>query len=103
MSLTALLLAVVLALSTSSAFYNSAMTGVFLSLALGSAAITLLVVQPSWLNLGSIAVRSLALAALDYRVMGFQPRFMVAFSFVGLSSLAVLGIKRTIWWRKAGR
>ena len=101
-SLTALLLAVVLALSTSSAFYNSAMTGVFLSLALGSAAITLLVVQPSWLNLGSIAVGGLALAALDYRVMGFQPRFMVAFSFVGLSSLAVLGT-RTIWSREQDR
>src|SRR5271169_4922724 len=96
--LTTALLAIVLGLSLSADFYSSSMVDAFMALALGSALITLLVVQPSWINFASVAVCSLALAGLDYRVLGFQPKFMAAFSFIGLSSLAVLGT-RTIWAR----
>jgi hypothetical protein len=101
-ALTVALLAIVLALSLSADFYHSSMVDTFMALALGGAAVTLLVVQPSWMNLASVAVCSLVLAGVDYRVMGFQPRFMAAFSFVGLSSLAVLGT-RTAWARKQDR
>jgi hypothetical protein len=97
-ALTVALLSVVFTLSLNSDFYNSSMVDVFMSLALGSALITLLVVQPSWINLAAAAMGGLILASLDLRVMGFQPRFMAAFSFAGLSSLAVLGT-RTIWAR----
>ncbi|HYW41122.1 MAG TPA: phosphatase PAP2 family protein [Terriglobales bacterium] len=100
--LTVALLAIVLVLSLSADFYNSSMVNAYMALALGGALITLLVVQPSWLNVASVAVCSLVLAGLDYRVMGFQPRFMAAFSFLGLSSLAALGM-RTIWARKQDR
>lgn len=100
--LTAALLAIVLSLSLSSYFYDSSMVDAFMALALGSALITLLVIEPSWINFArdfaSVALGSLVLAALDYRVLGFHPRFMAAFSFIGLSSLAVLGT-RTIWAR----
>jgi hypothetical protein len=64
----------------------------FMALTLGSALITLLVVQPSWKNFASVVVCSLALAALS-RVKGLPVHFMAAFSFVGLSSLAVLGMR----------
>jgi len=100
--LTVALLAIVLALSLSADFYKSSMVDAFMAMALGGALVTLLVVQPSWTNLASVAVCSVVLAGLDYRVMGFQPRFMAAFSFAGLGSLAVLGT-RTIWARRQDR
>jgi hypothetical protein len=93
------LLVVVLVLSLNSSFYNSSMVDAFMAMALSGALVILLVVQPSWTNFASVAVCSVVLAGLDYRVMGFQPRFMSAFSFAGLSGLAVLGT-RTIWARK---
>lgn len=101
-ALTVALLAIVLVLSLSADFYNSSMVDAFMALALCGALVTLLVVQPSWMNIASVAVCSLVLAGLDYRVMGFQPRFMAAFSFVGLGGLAVLGT-RTIWARNQDR
>jgi hypothetical protein len=100
--LTAALLAIVLALSLNADFYSSSMVDAFMALSLGAALVTLLVVQPSWTNFASVAVCSVVLAGLDYRVMGFQPRFMAAFSFAGLGSLAVLGT-RTIWAHKPDR
>ena len=94
--LTMALLAIVLVLSLNADFYGSSMVDAFMALALGSALITLLVVQPSWINLASVFLGSVVLAALDYRVLRFQPKVMAAFSFIGLSSLAVLGM-RAIW------
>src|SRR5712692_309615 len=100
--LTVALLAIVLALSLSADFYNSSMVDAFMAMALGGGLVILLVVQPSWMNFASVAVCSLALAGLDYRLMGFQPKFMAAVSFAGLGGLAVLGA-RTIWARKQDR
>jgi hypothetical protein len=99
---TTLLAAVVVALSLNADFYNESMVDVYMALVLGSALITLLVVQFSWKNLVSVALFSLVLAGLDYRVMGFVPKFIAAFSFIGLSSLAILGT-RTIWAPKRDR
>src|ERR1700694_5692755 len=89
--LTVALLAIVLALSLSADFYKSSMVDAFMAMALGGALVTLLVVQPSWTNLASVAVCSVVLAGLDYRVMGFPPRLMAAFSFAGLRGLGGLG------------
>jgi len=100
--LTVALLVIVLVLSLNSSFYNSSMVDAFMAMALGGALVILLVVQPSWTNFASVAVCSVVLAALDYRVMGFHPRFMAAFSFAGLSGLAVLGT-RAIWARNQDR
>jgi hypothetical protein len=100
--LTVAFLAIVLALSLSADFYNSSMVDAFMAMALGGALVILLVVEPSWTNLACVGVCSVVLAGLDYCVMGFQPRFMAAFSFAGLGSLAVLGT-RTIWARKQDR
>jgi hypothetical protein len=100
--LTVALLVIVLALSLNADFYSSSMVDVFMSMALGAAAVTLLVIKPSWINLASIVAGSLVLAGLDYRVLSFQPRFMAIFSFLGLSSLAALGTQ-TIWARNRDR
>jgi PAP2 superfamily len=100
--LTIALLAIVFALALSADFYTSSMVDAFLAMALGGAVITLMVIQPSLANLGAVAAGGLILAALDYRVLGFLPRFMAAFSFVGLSALVVLGA-RTIWARPQDR
>jgi PAP2 superfamily len=91
-ALTVALFAVVSLLSLSSEFYTSTMVDPFMALTLGSALITLLVVQPSWENFASVVVCSLILAGLS-RIRGFQLHFMAAFSFIGLSSLAVLGMR----------
>jgi hypothetical protein len=102
MALTVALLGITVALSSNSGFYSSSMVDVFMALALGAAAITLLVIQLSWINVAAVVAGSLVLAGLDYHVMGFPPKFMAAFSFIGLSSLAVLGT-RTIWARSQDR
>ncbi len=96
------LLAIVLRLALSADFYSSSMVDVFMAMALSGAVITLMVVQPSWLNFGGVVACGLVLAAVDYRVMGFQPRLMAWFSFAGLGALIVLG-SRTIWARPQDR
>ncbi len=95
-TLTAVLLGTLVALSANAGFYNSSMVDVFMAMALGGAVVILLVVQPSWINLGSVAVGGLALAGIDYRLLGFPPKLIAAFSFAGMSGLAVLGT-RAIW------
>jgi hypothetical protein len=69
--LTVALFAAASLLSLSSEFYASSMVDPFMALTLGSALITLLVVQPSWKNFASVVVCSLALAALS-RVKPFR-------------------------------
>jgi len=96
LGLTAILFAVILALSLNRDFYNDSMTSAFLSLALASALIVLGMIRRSWFDLLWVLTGSLFLAALDYQVMGFRPVFMAGFSFVGMAALAVLGT-HTIW------
>ncbi len=101
-TLTVAAFAIVLALAVNAEFYKYSIVDVFMALALGAAFVTLSVMQPSWMNFASVAVCSVVLAEIDYRVMGFRPRVMAPFAFVGLSSLAVLGA-RTIWARNRER
>jgi len=100
--LTVALLAAILALSLNWNFYYESMANAYLSLALGSALIVLVILRRSWFDLLWVATGALVLAALDYRVMEYKPFFMSGFSFVGLSALAVLGT-RTIWAKAADR
>jgi hypothetical protein len=101
-ALSVALLAIVFTLALDSDFYSSSMVDAFMAMALAGAVVTLLVVEPSWSNFACVAAGGLVLAALDYRFMGFQPRFMAAFSFAGLSGLAVMGM-RAIWGPARGR
>src|SRR5580698_9303398 len=96
LGLTAVLFALILILALNRDFYTDSMTSAFLSLALASALIILVILRRSWFDLLWVATGGLFLAVLDYRVMDFQPVFMAGFSFVGLAALAVLGA-HTIW------
>ncbi|HTS37061.1 MAG TPA: phosphatase PAP2 family protein [Candidatus Solibacter sp.] len=93
---TAVLLAAIVALSVSRDFYMGSMVSAYLSLALASALIVLEMIRRSWMDLLWTVTGALVLAVIDFRVLNFQPLFMAAFSFLGLSALAVLGA-RTIW------
>ncbi|HET6180894.1 MAG TPA: phosphatase PAP2 family protein [Candidatus Sulfotelmatobacter sp.] len=93
---TALLFGVILALSLNRDFYTGSMVSAYLSLALASALIVLVMIQRSWFDLLWVVPGGLFLALLDFRGMGYQPMFMAGFSFLGLSALAVLGA-HTIW------
>src|SRR5271168_5535034 len=92
-ALTIALFGVTLTIALNAGFYSSSMVDVFMALALGAAAITLLVLQPSWTNVLAVIAGGLFLAGLDYRVLDFPPKFIAAFSFIGLSSLGVLGMQ----------
>jgi hypothetical protein len=96
LGLTAALFALILILALNRDFYTDSMTSAFLSLALASALIILVMLRRSWFDLLWVATGGLFLAVLDYCVMDFQPIFMAGFSFVGLAALAVLGT-HTIW------
>ena len=96
LGLTAALFAVILGLALNRDFYSDSMTSAFLSLALASALIILVMLRRSWFDLLLVATGALALAVLDYRIMDFQPLFMASFSFVGMAALGVLGT-HTIW------
>jgi hypothetical protein len=93
---TALLFAAIVALATSRDFYTGSMVSAYLSLALASALIVLVMIRRSWLDLLWVLTGGLFLALLDFRGMNFHPMFMAGFSFAGLSALAVLGT-HTIW------
>lgn len=96
LGLTAALLVLILVLALNRDFYTDSMTSAFLSLALASALIVLVMLRRSSLDLLWVATGGLFLAVLDYRVMDFKPIFMAGFSFAGLAALAVLGT-HTIW------
>jgi hypothetical protein len=96
LGLTSALLAVILTLALNQDFYSDSMSSAFLSLALASALIVLVMLRRSWFDLIWVLTGSLLLAVLDFRVMEFHPVFMAWFSFVGMAALAVLGT-HTIW------
>ncbi len=96
LGLTVALFAVILTLALNRDFYLDAMTSAFLSLAMASALIVLVMIRRSWFDLILVLTGSLFLALIDFRVMDFKPVFMAGFSFVGMAALAVLGT-HTIW------
>ncbi len=96
LGLTAALFAVILTLALNQDFYSDSMTSAFLSLALASALIVLVMLRRSWFDLIWVLTGTLFLAVLDLRVMEFHPVFMAWFSFAGMAALAVLGT-HTIW------
>jgi hypothetical protein len=94
--MTVVLLGAILGLALSRDFYDESMSSAYLSLALASALIVLAMIRRAWFDLLWVLVGGLFLAAIDYKVMHFTPRFMAGFAFAGLGALAVLGM-RTAW------
>src|SRR5579864_6845631 len=101
-ALTLALVATIVTLALSWSFYYEAMANAYLSLALGSALIVLVVLRRSWFDLLWVAATGLLLALIDYRVMEFKPFFMSGFSFAGMGALAALGT-HAIWTQKGDR
>jgi hypothetical protein len=97
--LSAGLIAGVLALSMSREFYDSSITSVFLSLAIGSAFVTVVVLRRSWPDVLAVSGLAVLLLLWDVRLLHFPYKFFGCFSFLGMSSLVVLGI-HAIWSNK---
>jgi hypothetical protein len=99
-ALTAALLAGFLAAGLSREFYSTTLVNVFYCVILAVSLIFLLAVRP-WFDVAPVLVCTVALAVVDFAVLDF-PRgrpattIVPVLSFLGLSSLLVLGF-RTIW------
>jgi hypothetical protein len=78
------------------------MQSIYLSLAIASALIVLVVLRRSLRDMGWVCAGALALVVVDYRVMKFAPSLMSIFSFLGMAALVVLGT-RAIWARGENR
>jgi hypothetical protein len=100
--LTLLLAAAFAWLACSATFYNEALVSAFFGIALASVLIIHFRVRPSWQDALLVLAGTLLLAAVDFRVLHFKPAIMAWFSFAGLSSLLVFGL-RTVWAKDADR
>ena len=98
------LLLVVLAawLGTSAQFYREALVSAFFGIALASVIIIHLRVHPSWQDAVLILAGTFLFAAVDFRLLHFAPALMAWFSFAGLSSLLVFGL-RAVWAKDSDR
>lgn len=96
---TLLTVAVVTALALlglSRRFYVEALVDAFFGLALAGLVIVHLRVQPKWLDALAVLAGTGILSLLGFGVLHYQPHVIAVFSFLGLSSFAIL-VARTIW------
>ena len=100
--LTVLLVACGIWLGTDRQFYREAMAGAFIALALASVIIVHLRLRPVWLDAVLILAGTLFLGAIDFRILHFRHAIMAWFSFAGLSSLVIFGV-RAVWAQDADR
>src|SRR5256885_2264613 len=80
----AVLVAGIVTLSMSRSFYESSMVSAFLSLAIASVLVILLMLRRSWLDILLVVAGAALLALVDLRIMHFHYFFMAGFSFVGM-------------------
>jgi hypothetical protein len=100
--LTLPLVAVFAWLACSATFYNEALVSAFFGLALASVLIIHFRIRPSWQDALLVLAGMLLLSAVDFRVLHFKSAIMAWFSFAGLSSLLVFGL-RTVWAKDSER
>jgi hypothetical protein len=72
------------------------MQSIYLSLAIASALIVLVILRRSVRDLLWVSAGALTLVLIDYRIMKFPASLMSIFSFLGMAALVVLGT-RAIW------
>ncbi len=94
--LTAVVLVAVGMLGFSSTFYGEALVDAFFGLALASVAILHQRVGPSWLDAAWTAAGMAVLGIVDFHFLHYPPKVMAWFSFLGLSSFAIMAL-RSIW------
>jgi len=90
------LAAAAIGLGASAQFYQEALTDAFFAVALASVLILHFRVRPSWADVVAVAGVTSLLAAFDFGILNYQPRFMAWFSFLGLGSFLLMAI-RTVW------
>lgn len=82
--------------------YRVAVVSAFFSLALASVAILHFRVRPGWTDALLVFGSAALFAAVDLVALRFPPRIMAWFSFLGLGSVLVLGL-RAIWAKSSDR
>ena len=97
-SLTLLVLLGVGMLGFSRQFYTEALDDAFFGLAFASVVILHQRIRPSWLDAAWIAAGTAALGIVDFHFLRYPPKVMAWFSFLGLSSFAIMAL-RSIWTR----
>ena len=94
--LTLLLLLSIGMLGLSRQFYTEALDDAFFSLALASMVILHQRIRPSWMDAAWTATGMAALGIVDFHFLHYPPKIMAWFSFLGLSSFAIM-VLRSIW------
>jgi hypothetical protein len=100
--LTVALVAAFAWLGGSAQFYNEALVSAFFGFALASVIIIHFRIRPSWQDALLVLAGTFLLGALDFRLLHFKQAIMAWFSFAGLSSLFIFGL-RTVWAKEADR
>jgi hypothetical protein len=77
-------------------FYVSSLVSAFFAMTLAGSFIIHLKVRPVWSDAGIVLGCAAFLWIVDIRILKFPPAIVVPFSFIGLSSLLVLGV-RMVW------
>jgi hypothetical protein len=83
-------------LGTSEHFYKSALLSIFFGVTLASVVLIHFRVQPSWRDAVFVLGGAIVFTAIDFGLLHFRPSLAGITSFLGISSLAVLGL-RAIW------
>lgn len=94
--LTMLVLLSIGLLGFSRQFYVEALDDAFFGLALASVVILHQRIRPSWLDAVLSAAGTIALGIVDFHFLHYPQRVMAWFSFLGLSSFAIMAV-RSIW------
>jgi hypothetical protein len=95
-ALTLVVLGVVAAVTFSPEIYKEGLISAYFSVAVACGAILLLNLRPHLADAVLVVCGAVLLALADYFIFGFDRHLMSAFSFLGLSAIAVLGV-RSIW------
>ncbi len=101
-ALTVICLLAVVFLGCSAQFYKEALLSPYFALTLIGAVIIQFRTIPSWRDALFVLVGIIALAGFDFEVLHFRATLFGWFSFAGLASLTVLGV-RTIWAERGDR
>ena len=94
--LTMLVLLTIGLLGFSRQFYVEALDDAFFGLALASVVILHQRIRPSWLDAVMTGAGTIALGIVDFQFLHYPQRVMAWFSFLGLSSFAIMAV-RSIW------
>jgi hypothetical protein len=97
---TVALLGLAVWLGTSAHFYSSALLSIFFGVTLASVVLIHFRARPSWQDALGVLGGAIVFTAIDFGLLHFQPSLAGITSFLGISSLAILGL-RAIWSRGA--